>query len=260
MRGSRVLRPVEVFMEKQKELSSQRMRWLFENHVEFLSTHRGNVTRLKDAFTVESDRPEFTYAVLGSGENSALLEKFSTVHLIQWNDPREQDLNDPRYQSRGGLSYMTFAGDSAAWTRNPSVEIVSVTTKEEMDIFSHVQAAGFAQTQEDYDRWHPWLSQANHRNLNSERQKFYVGYVDGKPVGTTLLVLTKGLAGIYAVATLPESRKRGIGSSLMARAVTDARNQQCDLITLQVAASSYAESLYKKLGFDTRFSAKIFAH
>lgn len=246
-------------METQKERSSRRVRWLFENHLEFLSTHRGTVTSLQDAFTVESDRPEFTYAVLGRGGDRKLLERFNTVHLIPWSEPWNQQLDDSRYQPRGGLAYMTFEGDTARWSRNPKVEIVRADSEKEMDVFTHVQAAGFAQKQEDYDRWHPWLRKANHRNLDNEGQNFYVAYVDGKPVGTTLLVLTKGLAGIYAVATLAESRKQGVGSALMERAIADARKRQCELITLQVAEGSYAESLYKKLDFMTRFSAKIFA-
>lgn len=259
MRGSRVLHPGEVFMEKQREQSVLRARWLFENHIEFLSTHRGKVARLPDSFTIESDRPEFTYAVLGQGGDRTLLNRFNSIHLIPWSDPWDQKLKDPRFQARGGLSYMTFDGTTDPWKRNPAVEIRRVADEREMDVFSHVQAAGFAQKQEDYERWYPWLRSANHRNLRNGEQAFYVGYLDGKAVGTPLLVMTKGLGGIYAVATLPEYRKQGVGTSLMAQAIADARSRGDDLITLQVAEGSYAESLYEKLGFMKQFCAKIYS-
>jgi ribosomal protein S18 acetylase RimI-like enzyme len=246
-------------MEKQRETFAQRARWLFENHVEFLATHRGAVTRYPDAFAVESDRPEFTYAVLGRGGSRELLDRFNTVHLIPWSEPWDQEPNDPRFQRKASLSYMSFDGDPKVWIKEKNVEVCRVASASDMDTFSHVQAAGFAQSQADYDRWHPWLKAANHRNLSNPHQAFYVGFFDGKPVGTTLLVETQGLAGIYAVATLPDYRKRGVGSSLMAQAIAEATQRGTQTITLQVVEGSYAESLYKKLGFKTDFSARIFS-
>ena len=246
-------------MEKQKEQFAQRTRWLFENHVEFLSTHRGSVTQLQDAFTIESDRSEFTYAVLGKGADHALLERFTTVHLIPWSESWDQQPNDSRFQSLGRLSYMTLDGDTSSWKINPKLIVRRVQNEREMDVFSHGQASGFAGKPADYDRWHPWLRSANHRNIKSNNQSFYVGHLDGKAVGTALLVLTSGLGGIYAVTTLPEYRKQGIGSSLMARAIIDALTQNHDQITLQVAGGSYAETLYEKLGFVTQFQAKVFS-
>jgi ribosomal protein S18 acetylase RimI-like enzyme len=86
---------------------------------------------------------------------------------------------------------------------------------------------------------------------------FYIAYLDHKPAGVCLFVLTDGVAGIYAVATLPEFRKKGVATTLMKRGIHDAREKGCQTITLQVSTGSYAESLYRKLGFDVRFIARI---
>ena len=104
------------------------------------------------------------------------------------------------------------------------------------------------------------MRNANHKNVGAQNQVFYVGFLAGQPVGSTLLVEKDGTAGIYAVATLPESRKQGVGSTLMAEAIKDANLRNCKVITLQVAQGSYAESLYINLGFKTEFTAKIFGH
>lgn len=221
---------------------------LLENHLEFLATHRGKVTRLADAFSVESERPEFTYAILKRAGDHELLKRFDRMQLL----PGET-WNDPRFKKGFSLSYMTFEG--APWKRNPEIEVKKATNPADIAVFTHVQAAGFNQKPEDYDRWHPWLLAANQRNLGRRGQAFYIGYVDGKPVGTTLIVHTEGLAGIYAVATLPEFRKRGVSTTVMSHALSEALSPQ---ITLQVMDGSYAQSLYEKLGFKTAFHTDFF--
>jgi len=128
-----------------------------------------------------------------------------------------------------------------------------------MDIFSEVQARAFAEDQSVYESWHPWLRAANHRNLKNHKQIFYVGFLDEKPVGTTLTVFDGDTAGFYAVATLPEQRRKGVSQSMMAAAISDAYDLRYELLTLQVAQGSYAEKLYHKLGFRTKFVNPIYS-
>ena len=77
--------------------------------------------------------------------------------------------------------------------------------------------------------------------------RHYVGYLDGEPVATCECFLGHGVAGLYAVVTLPRVRRRGIGTAMVVTALTDARAAGYRTATLQ--ASTGGQGVYARLGF-----------
>jgi len=75
----------------------------------------------------------------------------------------------------------------------------------------------------------------------------YMGLLDGKPVATSQLCISAGVAGIYNVTCLPEARKRGIGSALVMCPLFDARQVGMKIGVLQSSPMGY--NAYKRLGF-----------
>lgn len=136
--------------------------------------------------------------------------------------------------------------------------IERVETQEQMDLFSQVQSRGFNETEESFALWHPWLKAANDRNLHNKNQIFYVGRLNGEPVGTVLTVFKDDTAGIYAVATLAEHRKKGISATIMQEAIEDARSRGAGIVTLQVKQDSYVEDFYRHLGFKRIFATGMY--
>lgn len=84
-----------------------------------------------------------------------------------------------------------------------------------------------------------------------ETQFRYTGYLGGKPVAVSSLVMAGGLAGIYAVATLPEARKRGIGAAMTLHATSEGKAKGADITVLQ--ATDMGRPIYERIGFRVAF-------
>ena len=82
---------------------------------------------------------------------------------------------------------------------------------------------------------------------NDSLLEMHIGYSQGKPTVTGVLVLGGNIAGIYYVATLPDQRGKGYGTAMMEHLLSRAKQKGYYLAGLE--ASSEGESLYKRLGF-----------
>jgi ribosomal protein S18 acetylase RimI-like enzyme len=92
-------------------------------------------------------------------------------------------------------------------------------------------------------------------NWMREGGEYYLGYVEGKPAGTSLLFSLMKTGGIFSVGTLKEYRRRGIATTLTLHAVRRSIEKGNDLHTLQTAKGGAGEQLYKKIGFVTDHTA-----
>ena len=84
----------------------------------------------------------------------------------------------------------------------------------------------------------------------------YIGYQDGAAVASSALVLHAGVAGMYAVATLPEARRQGIGAAMTRVPLLDARAEGYRVGTLH--ASEMGRSLYEGLGFQEVCKTEVY--
>lgn len=77
----------------------------------------------------------------------------------------------------------------------------------------------------------------------------FTGYLEGRPVGTSIAIRTDGVSGVYNVGTLAEARRRGVGTAVTRAAIDAGRAWGCDRIVLQ--ASEMGEPIYSAMGFRT---------
>lgn len=77
----------------------------------------------------------------------------------------------------------------------------------------------------------------------------FVADLDGRSVATSRVLISQGVAMVHGVATVPEARRRGIGSAVTVAALQFARERGCRIGALQ--ASSMGQGPYRRIGFRT---------
>lgn len=78
----------------------------------------------------------------------------------------------------------------------------------------------------------------------------FLGRLDGAGVATATLLLAGGIAGIYDVSTVPEARRRGIGTAMTLAALREARRLGYEIAFLQ--PSAMGRPIYERIGFRQR--------
>jgi GNAT superfamily N-acetyltransferase len=224
-------------------------RALFENHLAFLATHRGRVVRSEGRTTIESHVPHFSYTILERPQE--VDPEIVDLRLLPGIQP------PPGFGGDSSIVYMVRPVDGAEWDVPCDLTMRRVTDECGIDAFSTVQSRGFIEDPTERPQWHQWLREANQNNRHRPEHHFLVASNGTEDVGVTLMLEHEGLAGIYAVATLPEHRGRGIATALLSEAATRARARGISTLTLQVAKGSAAERLYAKLGFEPIFETRV---
>lgn len=92
-----------------------------------------------------------------------------------------------------------------------------------------------------------WVDATISAGLQNAPWQMYVGYLDRKPVATSILFLGAGVAGVHGVGTIPEARNQGIGAAMTLKPLLEARAQDYQVAVLFASRIGY--SVYKRLGF-----------
>ena len=231
---------------------------LLENHLRFLALHRSEVHRTDWGWRIESPSPAFRFWWMEQPPSRVgLPTEVRAVRTVPWAPEVAPELEALGFEAKETLRYMRLA----ATPEPPAVPGLSIAIARDANgirDFTDVQTRGFLEPDERYEAWFAFLLAPNLRNLTDADQRFYLGAVEGVPAAVTLCLIASGVAGIYAVATLPAFRRRGLSRALLARAIADARLRRIETVALQTYAGSDAERLYRALGFVPEFDSVIY--
>ena len=133
-----------------------------------------------------------------------------------------------------------FSGDNP---EPDGLEIRLVNDDKSLRQWIHVASVGFGVPPEMADVWFEFFNYAACRTPFQT----YLGLLHGKPVATSQVSNSAGVAGIYNVTCLPEARRRGIGSALVMKPLLAARNIGVKIGVLQSSSMGY--NAYRRLGF-----------
>lgn len=230
-------------------------RALYANHRRFLEAQRGALSCHAGFDLIHGDIPAFKIAMLHeAGAAVVAAQQSAFVFAPPWAAPAPSVFSTRAYQ----LTHMSLPRSAMrAPAALDAVEVEIVRDEAGLAGFTGAQAAGFAQNPEAYADLYAWMWDKNLRALPLDDQRFYVLRSKGEAVSVLLTVDSGDALGIYAVATPPALRKRGLSSQLLAHVCSAASPQQ--QICLQVMRGSDAERLYGKLGFVERFVVDVYA-
>jgi len=99
----------------------------------------------------------------------------------------------------------------------------------------------------------PWnrAEAAIPEKLNVQPDLFLVAETNGRVIGTAMAGYDGHRGWLYAIAVLPECRRTGVGSSLLAEAETRLRAMGCGKVNLQVRAGNEAvAAFYRRHGYE----------
>jgi ribosomal protein S18 acetylase RimI-like enzyme len=126
---------------------------------------------------------------------------------------------------------------------HPGLRIVAVDGDHVLKQWIHVASIGF-RVDESFEKvWFDFFADA----IVDRRFQTYLALLDGKPVATSQLFLSNGVAGIYNVSCIPDARGRGIGSLVTLAPLLEARQMGYRIGILQASKEGY--NAYRRLGF-----------
>jgi len=77
--------------------------------------------------------------------------------------------------------------------------------------------------------------------------QYFLGRLNGKPVATSEILLSAGVAAVHQVVTLPTVRRRGIGTAMTLKVLGEARDRGYRVGVL--TASPAGQGVYRRIGF-----------
>lgn len=128
-------------------------------------------------------------------------------------------------------------------TDNPDLRIVRVVDEYTLKQWIHIASIGFKINEKFEKTWYDFFVES----IFEPRFQTYLALLDGKPVATSQLFLSQGVAGIYNVTCIPEARGKGIGSAITLAPLLRAREMGYKIGILQASQKGY--NVYRRLGF-----------
>lgn len=192
-------------------------------------------------------------AVDGVIEAAITRARLRNVPLLWWTGPTNQPSNLGEHLVKNNFK---FIGDSPGMAidlhnlnRNfqpqPELTVKTVDNPETLRVWSHILTTGFGLPEFAGNAFFDLFSSFS--SGKDQQVRHYIGWLKEEPVAVSSLFLGAGVAGIYNLATIPNVRRKGIGSTMIMKPLREARTMGYRSGILQ--SSEMGVSVYRRLGF-----------
>lgn len=125
------------------------------------------------------------------------------------------------------------------------LEIREIVDLEGLQVLRRLEIRGFGSTDEMAQNYFEMYAGVGFGRGTVWRH--FGGWQQGEAVASASLLFHAGVAGIYGVATVPETRRRGIARAMVLRAIHEARQEGYRIVIL--SPTEMSEGIYRRLGF-----------
>lgn len=138
---------------------------------------------------------------------------------------------------------------SVAGAADGTPEVRLASTAAERELWATLEACGFMDDAAD----EAGLILARAIALRTDSLPF-IGYLDGEPAGTGMLVIKDGVAMFNGDSTLPAMRGRGVQTAILAHRLAYAREAGCDLAVIEASPGGISERNQQRAGFRVAYT------
>jgi len=206
----------------------------------------------------QEDTEELVYEIITFYQKEA---RQPAVYLTPFSQPQDisKYLEDQGFKIEFRDAWMTYDGKTPHVKKPKELLVKEVRSNDDMEIFINIffEAYGGATEDEPYGELPPAYGDALRRSFKNppkeNRITYYLGFINGRPVGIGTLISSNGFGGIYNIGTSPNYRRMGIGSAISIKFVEDSKREGNTTTYLMTEEGSYVEKFYQGLGFSTKF-------
>jgi GNAT superfamily N-acetyltransferase len=133
---------------------------------------------------------------------------------------------------------------------SPGVRVTPIRTLEEMMAYERISNWGFNHNQFPMQEHVRMRARERMEEQQAQWYYYYLGWLNGEPVGGAYVSLWETVPTIYGVVTTPPARGHGVAGQVMKQLVDDTLARGFEWTCLYVAAGNPAERLYRALGYE----------
>ena len=128
---------------------------------------------------------------------------------------------------------------------NADLAITEIADLERLKLLRSIEIAGFGASEIAAQNYYEAYAHTGFGDGTPWHH--YIGWLHREPVAIASLLFHAGVAGIYGVATIPQSRRQGIAAAMTLHALHEAHKRGYRIAILSPTEMSYA--LYRRIGF-----------
>jgi GNAT superfamily N-acetyltransferase len=149
------------------------------------------------------------------------------------------------------MSSVLFQPVSSSFQATPMVQSpkhihVRIVSPQDAELWSQVNARGWAAERPELG---PFLWDIGELLVHRENSACFLAEIDGQPCAAGALAIHEGVALFAGASTLPDFRRRGLQTALLAARMRHARGQGCDLAMMVAEPGSESQRNAQRQGF-----------